>query len=189
MDGFRYNRSERNGLWVLALIVALTAAYFFSETQFGNSRERISEEIQQACWKVDSIKKAQGPASQEMFFFDPNEVDSLQLVSLGLPKDVARRWVNYTEKGGRFFKEEDVLKIYGLQRSWWEQANEFMIFQHMEWEEEPLQMPDVHYAFMPDTISVDRWKDWGLSEAHAYSVVNYLGKIDVHLVWTDLEKI
>jgi len=189
MDGFRHNRSERNGLWVLAFIVALTAAYFFSETEFGNSRERVSEQIQKARWKVDSIKKAQGTAAQEMFFFDPNKVDSLQLMSLGLPGDVARRWVHYTEKGGRFFKEEDVLKIYGLQRSWWERAKEFMIFQHMQWEDEPLQMPDVHYAFMPDTMSVDRWKEWGLSEAQAYSVVSYLGKIDAPLVWADLEKI
>ena len=82
MDGFRHNRSERNGLWVLAFIVALSAAYFFSETQFGNSRERVSEQIQEARWKVDSIKKAQGTAAQEMFFFDPNKIDSLQLMSL-----------------------------------------------------------------------------------------------------------
>ena len=189
MNGFRHNRSERKGLWVLAFIVALAAAYFFSESQFENSRERVSEQLQQARWKVDSIKKAQGSPAQQMVFFDPNKVDSLQLMSFGLPEDVARRWVHYTEKGGRFLKQEDVLKIYGLERSWWEQAKEFMILQHMEWEDEPLQMPDVHYAFMPDTMSVARWQEWGLSEAQAYSVVNYLGKIDEPLAWSDLEKI
>ena len=189
MDGFRHNRSERNGIWVLAFVLALTAANYFSESQFGNSRERVSEQIQQSRWKMDSIKKAQKTSAPELFFFDPNKVDSLQLASLGLPKDVARRWVHYTKKGGRFFKKEDVLKIYGLERSWWERAKEFMIVQRLEREEEPLQMPDVYYAFMPDTMGVDRWKEWGLSEAQAYSVVNYLGKIDEPLTWPNLEKI
>ena len=107
MDGFRHNRSERNGLWVLAFIVALTAAYFFlSEPQFVNTRERVSEQIQQVRWKVDSIKKAQGTAVQDMFFFDPNKVNSLQLLSFCLLRDVARRWVHYTDKDGRFFKAQ-----------------------------------------------------------------------------------
>lgn len=42
-----------------------------------------------------------------------------------------------------------------------------MIFQRVDREEELLQMPDVHYAFISDTMSVGRWKEWGLSEAQA----------------------
>ena len=189
MDGFRHNRSERNGIWVLAFVLALTAANYFSESQFGNSRERVSEQIQQSRWKMDSIKKAQKTAAPELFFFDPDKVDSLQLASLGLPKDVARRWVHYTKKGWTLLQKRGCSEDLWIGKELVGKSERIHDRSAPGREEEPLQMPDVYYAFMPDTMGVDRWKEWGLSEAQAYSVVNYLGKIDEPLTWPNLEKI
>lgn len=50
----------------------------------------------------------------ELFFFDPNTIDSAGLSRLGMRKFVAGNIINYRRKGGFFHRPEDLKKIYGL---------------------------------------------------------------------------
>ena len=50
----------------------------------------------------------------QLFPFDPNEADSIELSSLGLPSYVVRNVLKYREKGGRFRTADSFSKIYGL---------------------------------------------------------------------------
>ena len=47
-------------------------------------------------------------------YFDPNNIDSLTLVTFHLPEKIMRNWLNYRKKGGRFYKCSDLNKIYGM---------------------------------------------------------------------------
>jgi competence protein ComEA len=46
--------------------------------------------------------------------FDPNKVDSVILIKMGVPEKVVSNWVKYLGKGGRFRKNDEVKKIFGM---------------------------------------------------------------------------
>ncbi|MEE1945538.1 helix-hairpin-helix domain-containing protein [Pedobacter sp. KR3-3] len=48
----------------------------------------------------------------ELFRFDPNQIDASQWQSLGLSAKQAQSIINYRNKGGRFYKAEDLQKMY-----------------------------------------------------------------------------
>lgn len=49
-----------------------------------------------------------------LFSFNPNTLEQAGWQQLGLSEKVARTIIHYREKGGRFYKPEDLHKIYGL---------------------------------------------------------------------------
>ena len=49
-----------------------------------------------------------------LFKFDPNTIDSANAIQLGIPIKQVNTLMHYREKGGRFYKKEDILKLYGL---------------------------------------------------------------------------
>lgn len=65
-----------------------------------------------------------GPASEkngvnkkptgELFYFDPNTLTAAGWIKLGVTEKTAGTIKNYTAKGGRFYKPEDIGKIWGL---------------------------------------------------------------------------
>lgn len=52
--------------------------------------------------------------SLELFPFDPNTAGEDELLKLGLSSRQAQTLINYRKKGGRFFRKQDMKKIYGL---------------------------------------------------------------------------
>ncbi|GLR19413.1 helix-hairpin-helix domain-containing protein [Portibacter lacus] len=46
--------------------------------------------------------------------FDPNDVNLDLLVQNGIPKRVAHTWINFANAGGKFYKQDDLRKIYGM---------------------------------------------------------------------------
>ncbi len=58
----------------------------------------------------DTIQKT----VQEIQFFDPNKVDSLELIIFGLKPFVIKNMLNYRRKGGWFKHCSELKKIYGM---------------------------------------------------------------------------
>ncbi len=50
----------------------------------------------------------------ELFYFDPNTISVDEWKRLGIREKTANTIHNYTSKGGRFYKPEDIAKIWGL---------------------------------------------------------------------------
>lgn len=48
------------------------------------------------------------------FVFDPNMIDSQQALLLGMSSRQAKTLLKYRSRGGRFYKKEDIFKLYGL---------------------------------------------------------------------------
>lgn len=122
---FTFTRSERNGILVLlALIVILVIlpnilGFFFKRQKIDYSQyeaeinkfnsliqNQDSNSIVNAV-NLDTIKK-------EYFYFDPNTVSEIELYKLGLSQKLVKTLLNYRNKGGRFYDNEDVSKIYGF---------------------------------------------------------------------------
>lgn len=50
----------------------------------------------------------------KLFIFDPNDIDSIQAIQLGIPSKQVSNLLHYRAKGGRFRTKADFAKLYGL---------------------------------------------------------------------------
>lgn len=50
----------------------------------------------------------------EPFYFDPNTVDPQKLEKFGIPQYVIKSFTKYRNAGAKFYKKEDLKKLYGL---------------------------------------------------------------------------
>ena len=62
-----------------------------------------------SSYNKNDIKKG------ELFYFDPNTISGSEWKRLGLRDKTIKTIENYRIKGGRFYKPEDLQRIYGLQ--------------------------------------------------------------------------
>jgi len=99
---FIFTQKEQKGILVLGCILSLSLLlhYILPKTPsrlagFSNSNTTL----------------------QKLFYFDPNNLDSVQGFQLGISKKQMTTLYHYREKGGRFYKKEDLLKWYGLSES------------------------------------------------------------------------
>jgi len=129
-DYFGFNGAEINGFLVLIFImVLLTAsmlvrrAYVFNGNpgQSGNP-ERLDSLV--ALWSLPSTRVRS--TTDSLFEFDPNLVSRKELELLGFSRQLAARMVTYREKGGRFRRPDDVLKIYGMDSSLYLRVRKFI---------------------------------------------------------------
>lgn len=126
-DFFYFSRTERQGIIILAVLIILvgTASWFIPPREVAKIEDNQKFEKEYAIFmaslkereqeKEVSSKKYQHekreviPAS-----FDPNTADSITFLNLGLPPWMAKNILKYRAKGGRFRKQSDFQKVYGL---------------------------------------------------------------------------
>jgi competence ComEA-like helix-hairpin-helix protein len=88
------------------------------------------------------VKKNHAPDFTKMkpFRFDPNTLDLEGWKDLGLPERNARTIINFRNKGGRFYRPEDLQKIWGLPAGFYEHVAAFIdippSFQQAQWKSE-----------------------------------------------------
>lgn len=98
---FIFSHKERKGIAVLGFILAASMVGSFI---------------------VPHKKEPSGPISQinalkvKLFKFDPNSIDSNNAALLGIPGRQIKTLMHYREKGGKFYKKQDILKLYGLEK-------------------------------------------------------------------------
>jgi len=86
-----------------------------------------------ASWKVEDAipsknKTTQSPSSNSnsLFAFDPNQVNEDQLKQLGFTKFQITGLLKYRAKGGRFYVKSDLLKLYGMDSSFYQRLFPFI---------------------------------------------------------------
>jgi len=138
-DYFNFTRKERIGIVVLLtlIILFLLLPFFFpyfisqkktDQRQFekeiaalnikqqdstdkrGNFDENNYQNYYQPSEKNYYGKRSPG----ELFYFDPNTLSVEGWVKLGIREKTANSIQKYVSKGGRFYKPEDIGKIWGL---------------------------------------------------------------------------
>ena len=121
---FYYSRSERNGVVLLAAlsfgVLMFTKIYSFMNRPSNTIADFTAFEQEIAAFTSQQASDTEGGTSGAqneeavLFAFNPNDATKDDFMRLGLSPKVATTLVHYREKGGRFFKKEDLKKIYGL---------------------------------------------------------------------------
>jgi len=62
----------------------------------------------------------------ELFYFDPNSITASEWKKLGLRDKTIKTIENYRSKGGRFYKPEDLQRIYGLHDNEYERLKPYI---------------------------------------------------------------
>lgn len=130
---FSFTKKERRGIiYVVSIIIILIILphffHYFTKNEIVDSNQ-FEKEIAQL--KIDSSSKNNSknyrqyyndytPAykneviKKEVFYFDPNTASEDEWLRLGIRKRTAETIRKYISKGGRFYKPEDIKKIYGF---------------------------------------------------------------------------
>jgi competence protein ComEA len=137
-DFFTLSRSQVNGFIVLIplLVIILFAEpvwhwYVSLRTEdFSMDRAKLDSLI--ALWDVkrpesnNGIPSTTNPVKSAFFSFDPNQATAEEFQALGFSSALSGRIVHYREKGGKFRVKSDLLKIYGVDSSFYQQLYTFI---------------------------------------------------------------
>ena len=127
-----FTKSERNGAFVLiSIILCLIIIYFslnflnkptktdFSEfnkeiEDFKNAQKTDSSSDSTTHYKHNFLTEDDLPIQRNLFKFNPNNLPTEKWKKLGLKEKQIKIIKNFESKGGKFFKKEDLKKIYGI---------------------------------------------------------------------------
>jgi len=121
-----FTRTERMGILVLLFVIALLIAtkatmHLWVKTDF----DKLTQDALQAKWDAyqqhntiisNNTLAIDKPADETtlLFKFDPNTVTDKQLKQLGLQEKTIAIFINWRNKGKRFYNEEDFKALYTL---------------------------------------------------------------------------
>ena len=129
---FSLTRGERQGLQVLCLLVILLMLFrgimpriIQPEEQdltdvneeyiaFLDSIQALEERRPDRALSADRWWPEKNSQTSEPFPFDPNTAGMDDLTSLGIAPGTARILVNYRNAGGKFLRDSDLLRVYGM---------------------------------------------------------------------------
>lgn len=133
---FTFSKRERNGILVLLgmvltiYILKLLIPYVIPLRV--SSFQAFEAEIDQAFLQMDEQRahtrsvseNSSGKSAHPIVFtdFDPNTQTEAGWLEMGFSLRQARTIINFRNKGGRFYRKEDLKKIYGLSQSDYERV-------------------------------------------------------------------
>lgn len=146
-------KTERNGVLVLLSLIVIVIVvrlilpgYLHDDASY---LKEIDEKI--ALLEIEKAKVASAPAENSsdpevgqtmkqpvkeetipdlphhLFEFDPNLVSYDSLIMLGFSQRVAHTLIKYREKGGSYRTKSDLLRIYGLDSTFYEQIRKYVV--------------------------------------------------------------
>ena len=132
-DFFDFSKGERIGILVLLVLVFIFLAGHLimnhikpgSDHDFTGFKEKINEWYAEEVDTVASDHEDKGYSisdkqAYKLSNFDPNIAGESKLRELGINAKTTNTLLRYREKGGVFYKKEDLRKIYGLSDSLYE---------------------------------------------------------------------
>ena len=73
--------------------------------------------------------KMSSKVQYRLFYFDPNKVDSISAIALGIPERQVKSLLHYRQKGGYFKNPDDFARLYGLTPDLFNQLKPFIRMQ------------------------------------------------------------
>ncbi len=186
---FNFTKKERNGIIVLLsiLVILIGINQYIKKQTYGNV-VLMSEEFQN---EIDQFEEALVPIIHdeeiadkkenlknkqvELFDFDPNKVGKKDLRKLGLNKKQISTLINYREKGGVFYKKEDLLKVYGLNEYQYKLLEPYIKIDSVQSEttikkdnKEIIKLVELNSSTLKELISLP-----GIGESYANRIISY----------------
>jgi competence protein ComEA len=146
---------KRDRIGILAVLALILIIYLIPRFYSGSSKELSIKESALIQQSIDSLASKdpapeddnsryprqknmpQRPITAELFSFDPNTLGGEGWRRLGLSEKTSRTIEKYRQKGGRFYKAEDLRKIWGLPAGFYERVKDHIIIG-------PLEKPVAH---------------------------------------------
>ncbi len=154
---FHFNKQERNGVFVLCIILAFVVLLrlflpFFADRN--NKVELITLNVNTPAGIPDSLVNGTSQKreaytepqnySPDRFVFNPNTVSEEEAQLLGLSKKLSATLIKFRSKGGKFYKPEDLKKLYGLSPKLYEELEPYILI--------PNPKSDYKKEFKRDTV-------------------------------------
>ncbi|MCX6181524.1 MAG: helix-hairpin-helix domain-containing protein [Bacteroidetes bacterium] len=114
---FLFARKERKGLYLLLLLSVIFIGgkfYFFPAPVFESSMLK----VQSTKFAIPEIRVYKIPE----YLIDPNALKASDWLAMGLDATLAARIEKYTSKGGHFYEAKDLLKMYGMDTSFYKKV-------------------------------------------------------------------
>ena len=124
---FNYTRAERNGIYVLVVILILVGTYKLIDKFYWMSGPSYTP-IEQ---KVDSSKitKEEVATQKTKYFpFDPNTVSKEEMLLLGFKEKAIKTFMNYRSTGAKFKNVADFERVYSIHKEDIERLREYIQF-------------------------------------------------------------
>lgn len=125
-DLLTLSRKEQRGLLVLVvllilmLLIRIGIPYLYPPVDFSHY---VTDSVRYYWEILDEEVLTDKPSLAKLDVkslrpFDPNKVDSQQLVAFGLDPRTAANWIKYLKAGGGFSSAADIGKLYGMSDDW-----------------------------------------------------------------------
>lgn len=132
-----FSRTETNAFLILLpllfLIVFSQPIYRMVVPSKMQAQDTVKLNRMLATWKwndssptAKTVENVINTRSNTLFSFDPNKATQQQLVQLGFTKFQIERLIKYRTKGGKFLVKSDLLKLYGMDSSFYQQLYAFI---------------------------------------------------------------
>lgn len=188
---FGFNQIEQRGFLVLSalLILILFVPYFFKklnsseETQYelvyfeesSKANENAESDYSKAVHYSDNHLRSPKKDNISYFSFDPNQLDDSSWKKLGFTDSQIKVIKNYEAKGGRFYKKEDVAKIYVISTEDYKRIESYIVINNKKNENPEVSKSDKATkptaAYKPLTIDIN------LADTSEWKVLKGIGSV------------
>jgi DNA uptake protein ComE-like DNA-binding protein len=147
---FIFSKKEQRGIMVLGIILLGTMLLGILFPRKETS--------------INSTAQQRGP----LFYFDPNTMDSITAIRLGIPSRQVITLMRYRNKGGRFYRKEDLAKLYGLKKDLVEKLIPYVVIKNLDRNTTYRKMVDYDYQKFGNRIGLV--KDDGNKNLNEWSI-------------------
>jgi competence ComEA-like helix-hairpin-helix protein len=185
-DYFSFNLIERKAASALAIICFLLITIPQIMTLQKKSEITDFTKVLNAAKTLIPSQQAEIVQVQaKQFEFNPNTATYEDFVALGLSDKLSNTILNYRDKGGKFYDEDDFKKMYGLKEADFERLAPYLVIEKSDyspnkvWEKRDLTKKDNirevadSFQFDPNTVTEPDLIRLGLSEKQAASWVKF----------------
>ena len=171
-----YTRAERNGIFVLLVLIFLIGTYKLIKNFYwdsGPSFEEISHLIE------EPVKEEVVADELSLFEFDPNSVSKEEMLQLGFKEKAIKTFMNYRATGANFKTIADFERVYSISEKDIKRVGDYIRFDKHKSKSAPIKMdvskpsiksniknsePTLLFDFDPNTVSEIDLERLGLSQ-------------------------
>ena len=191
---FYFSRAHRNGSIILfAILLLLMAANFFLP-QFLKPDYKLTSDFEEEVRQFEALMQKEAKKdSLTPFPFDPNTLSYEKWMDLGLSKRQVDIIFKYKNAGGRFYKKDDVKKMYSISDEEYAVLESYIEIEDFEKETRPIAKKKSEpkpepFLFDPNHINNVDWKKLGFKEYQYQNMLNFIEAGGVFRVKSDLMK-
>lgn len=134
---FHFNKQERNGIFILSIIIAvlftirlLLPWMVTNDDPLQLITITVNPKLVDSSSKesvIENVTIDNRIVSGERFVFNPNTITAEEALKLGFSKKLSATLIHFRNKGGKFFKPDDLKKLYGMSTPLFEELESYIL--------------------------------------------------------------